>query len=53
MQTAFGRYANRRVGLTERRFGKLVALRRLPKTKGTQGDRWLCRCDCSRRGARA
>lgn len=30
--------------LTDKRFGRLVAIKLLPKTNN--GGRWLCRCDC-------
>lgn len=35
----------RRMDLTERRFGRLVALRALPK-RPLRVTQWVCRCDC-------
>lgn len=36
------------IDLTGKRFGKLVAIKLLPKSKGQYGTSrwWLCRCDC-------
>ena len=34
------------IDLTNQRFGKLIAVRRLDRKKSTSGYRWLCRCDC-------
>lgn len=48
MQNEAPRRPRNRLDLSGLTFGLLTARERMPKQPGTQGERWLCDCQCGR-----